>query len=165
MVRIDPTPARLRELLDAAFERARREGGCDGELAAAALDGLLRVRRHLDGRVGPRAVWQLLDWTGEWLLRRELRARTLGVAHDRPLPRQMPSDRTRLLVGHAVEAALAAIETAGAPVLHLALAELLLDRLEVHIGGLPVREELIGRLARDDAAAATEAGVRTPLVQ
>jgi len=159
-----PTVAELRGLLDGAFERAARAGVEDGELAAAALDGLLLVRRHLDGRIGAKGVWQLLDWTADWLLRRELRARTFGTAYGLLLSRPAPSPRTRLLVEHAVEAALAAVDAVGQPVLYLALAELLLDRLELHLGGLPERDTLMERLARGDAAANATAAVHTLLL-
>lgn len=164
-MRVESTPARLRDLLESAFECAGAAGADGAELAAAALAGLLQVRRHLDGRIGPKGVWQLLDWMGDWLLRRELRARVLGLPHGLALPERTATLRTRLLVGQAVEAALAAIEAGGPPVLHLALAELLLDRLELHLGGLPEREGLIALLAREDAAATWDADVRTPLLQ
>ena len=161
----EPTVAGLRTLLEAAFERAARAGAGAEELAAAALHGLLDVRRHLDRRHGPGAVRQMLDWLGGWLLRRELRARTFGLRRDLPLPESTPAPRTRLLVGHAVEAAVAAVEAAGVPVLHLALAELLLDRLELHLGGLPARTALLERLSRDEAGGVADPAVHGTLLQ
>ncbi len=147
------TPARIRDLVEDTFAALARRGADDAALAATALHALVLLRRAIDRRAGGGARDQFDDWLHDLLLLRELRARYFGLAPGRlPSPRSL--DRSRALAAALlVETALAHAEAAGAPVLALALAEFLLERLEGHGGGLPPRRELLVRLAEGRAPA------------
>ncbi len=152
------TPARIRDLVEDTFTALARRGADDAALAATALHALGLLRRAIDRRAGRGARDQFDGWLHDLLLRRELRARHFDLAPGRLPPRDL--DRIRALAAELlVETALAHAEAAGAPVLALALAEFLLERLEGHGGGMPPRRELLARLAEGrTVAGATDAG-------
>ncbi len=146
------TPAQIRDLVDDAFTTLRRRGADDAVLAGAALEAIAALREAIGHTAGPAARDQFDAWLAELLLRRELRARHFGLAPG-TLPQEQgpPPKEVALAVALLVEAVMAHAQAAGAPVLALAAAEFLLERLERHGGGLPPRARVLARLAREPA--------------